>query len=135
MHPYDLPGPDFLGLYLGLLIAVAACAEMIRRRLRTPGPAIDQEDPPLTPYEAAYLAGGKREAVYAAVAGLARKGAVSVTGAGLLNASESFSGITHPLEWAVYEEVKRTQDLRVSQVSVPEPLGRIHESLAERGLL
>src|SRR5437870_3392645 len=104
MHPYDLPGPDFLGLYLGLLIAVASSAEVFRWWLRKPGPAIDQEDPPLTAYETAYLAGGKREAVYAAVAGLARKDAVSVSGAGLLNASESFSGITHPLEWAVYEE-------------------------------
>jgi uncharacterized protein (TIGR04222 family) len=135
MHPYDLPGPEFLGLYLGLLIAVAASAGVLHWWLRKPGPAIDQEDPPLTPYETAYLAGGKQAAVHAAVVGLARKDAVSVTGAGRLSASESISGITHPLEWAVYEEVNQSQDVRLSKLSASEPLVRIRESLEERGLL
>src|SRR5947209_382710 len=102
MSPYDLPGPEFLGLYLGLLIAAVACAEVLRWWLRKPGADVNQEDPPLTPYEVAYLAGGRKGAAHAAVAGLVRKEALSVNAAGRLSASDTFSGITHPLEWRIY---------------------------------
>jgi uncharacterized protein (TIGR04222 family) len=135
MSPYDLPGPEFLVLYANLLFAVVVCAELLRRWLRKPGVEVDRADPPLTPYEVAYLAEGRQGAVYAAVAGLIRKEAVSLNEKKHLVASESFTGITHPLEWEVYENVRSTQDAPVRQVTVKAPLDRIRDSLEEQGLL
>jgi uncharacterized protein (TIGR04222 family) len=135
MRPYDLPGPEFLGLYVGLLFATAGCAELLRWRLRKPGVEINREDPPLTPYEVAYLANGRRGAVNAAVAGLVRKESLTVDSVRRLKASESITGITHPLEWGVFEAVRRSPDVRVQQLSPSEPLDRIRASLEERGLL
>src|SRR5438105_981720 len=81
------------------------------------------------------LAGGRKGAAHAAVAGLVRKEALSVNAAGRLSASDTFSGITHPLEWRIYEAVRRSGDVGVRQLSPPEPLDHIRDSLEERGLL
>lgn len=76
MNLFDLPGPQFLGLYTGLLIGAALGGLVLRRVLRTPGDLPYGATAELDPYETAYLAGGRNAAVNAALTTLVHRGLV-----------------------------------------------------------
>ena len=70
MNPLDWTGPAFLQLYLVLLVLAVIAALAARWWMRQP------HDPPsaaifdLSPYEIAYLSGGERLAIDAAIVAL-----------------------------------------------------------------
>jgi uncharacterized protein (TIGR04222 family) len=70
MNPFDLRGPDFLVLYVGVFLAVMVVAAILRWFLRLPGGEPPLETSDLSPYEIAYLAGRETLAVNAAIARL-----------------------------------------------------------------
>jgi uncharacterized protein (TIGR04222 family) len=75
----DLPGPDFLGLYVALLAVAAPVALLLRKLLRRPGGNVDARFLSLRPFEVGYLAGGELQAVSALVASLAQQKLITVT--------------------------------------------------------
>lgn len=82
MNVLDLPGPQFLLLYLGGMVFVYGWA-LARRAWaegRPPGPASDEVVARLTPLEIGYLREGPAGAVGAAVARLVHRGRLVVNG-------------------------------------------------------
>ena len=76
MNLFDLPGPQFLALYSGMLIGAASGGFLLRWLFRTPGGSPPGTAPDLDPYETAYLSGGPDAAVDAALAALVHRGLV-----------------------------------------------------------
>ncbi|MEW4568525.1 TIGR04222 domain-containing membrane protein [Tautonia sp. JC769] len=77
MNPLNLNGPDFLALYVTLLMCVVTGSLILRWMLRTPielGP----ESPDLDEYRMAHLAERGNYAVNAAIASLVQAGALAV---------------------------------------------------------
>jgi uncharacterized protein (TIGR04222 family) len=80
MDVFDLRGPEFLEFYLMLLGAMVLVAAVLRHMLRVPAEPVPGFAANLDPYETAYLAGGHRMAVDAALAGLVHCEAISIIG-------------------------------------------------------
>ncbi|HET6880009.1 MAG TPA: TIGR04222 domain-containing membrane protein, partial [Pirellulales bacterium] len=76
LNPFDFNGPTFILLYLMLLVVAVIAALLLRRSLR--GGEQEASNDSLGPYETAYLAGGKRLAIRAALAALVNRGALVV---------------------------------------------------------
>lgn len=74
---FDLRGPEFLFLYIFLLAVASLAALALRSALSTPGGDV-VAPPPLPPLDAAFLAGGRDQAVDAAVAALVQRKLVDV---------------------------------------------------------
>jgi uncharacterized protein (TIGR04222 family) len=89
----DLRGPDFLAFYLVLLAGVTMLAAFLRWFLRGPsevGPSVGSIDA----YDAAYLAGGPRMAVDAAIASLLHAGRITIhLGTGLKRSDAGVFGL------------------------------------------
>src|SRR5918911_2324135 len=67
----DMRGPEFLALYIGLVVVALVLAAFLRSRLRGRAAVIIRpEAMRLDPYETAYLSGGDRLAVNVALASL-----------------------------------------------------------------
>jgi len=81
MNVLNLRGPEFLQLYLALLAAVTIGAILLRWYLRTPADDVPWPLPKYLPLELAYLSGGAKGAVDAAIAGLVQGGSILVDGA------------------------------------------------------
>lgn len=82
MNPYDLRGPEFLGLYVLLLLLCQAAAALLRRTLSGPGGPAGPRLLDLQFVEVALLAGGPERAFDAAVARLAAAQALEVDATG-----------------------------------------------------
>ena len=82
INPLDLRGPEFLLLYLLLLVAAGCAAVILRWALRLPADEPVGEDVRLGPYEVAYLAGGEQLAADAAIASLVQRRVLAVDPAG-----------------------------------------------------
>ncbi len=80
MNPYDLTGPEFLGLYLPVLVAALVLAPLLRCLLRAPGASAGNATFDLDWLETAYLAGGEKLAVEAAFARLVCDGVLAPRG-------------------------------------------------------
>jgi uncharacterized protein (TIGR04222 family) len=76
LNPFDFDGPTFLGLY-AILFAVAIMGAFVLRRILRLSDIVSTNDS-LDPYEAAYLAGGRRLAIRAALGSLVDRGALAV---------------------------------------------------------
>ncbi|HEV3003430.1 MAG TPA: TIGR04222 domain-containing membrane protein, partial [Pirellulales bacterium] len=76
-NPFDLDGPSFLVLYAFLLPLAIFAAWLLRRLLCSTGEG-ELPPPELLPLEAAYLAGGRRVATTAAIAGLVQSQSLTV---------------------------------------------------------
>ena len=128
MNPLEMTGPSFLTLYLSLRPAP------LPWRRRSGGcyaflivaPEFAAVD--LDPYEVAYLAGGEKSAVHAAIVSLVRSGAVTVNAAGrtLLAAGTLPPGL-HPLERACAPDIEDEEDWR--QIGA---CGRVAKPLLEK---
>lgn len=74
---FDLSGPDFLALYVKLLVLAVAVAVTLWVAGRGPYDAPESKIFSLTPLEVAYLAGGAKVCVESAIAGLLHEGALA----------------------------------------------------------
>src|SRR5262245_58429038 len=103
-NPFDLVGPEFLWLYVPLLLLTVGVATVLRRHLREPTDAGEDLPAELDPYEVAYLAGKSPLAVNAALATLVHREQLEVSAS---DRKVSIRGAlppdAHPLEQAVYE--------------------------------
>lgn len=69
LGPLDLPGPQFLGLYVIALVFSHFAGKLLARLCRGQ-PAAPASTPALTPLESAFLAGGRARAIDAALVGM-----------------------------------------------------------------
>ena len=72
----DLPGPQFLGVFIPILAVAWILGSIARTRIK-PAVSAHTAEPELTSIEAAYLAGGPRLALAALVTSLAQRRAIS----------------------------------------------------------
>ena len=78
MNPLELKGPEFLSLFVGLFVAAAFLAAFVRKLIRPPYDAPKCNPSKFKPYMVAYLAGGSRGALAAAMANLIQTGVLKV---------------------------------------------------------
>lgn len=122
MNVLDLPGPEFLRLYLVLLATAVAIAFLLRWWLRQPGDDLPPRQlPDLHPFEIAYLVGGPSAVTDAAIANLVHRSRLVVmkrTGR-LRPANPDADGPIEdatPLEQAVYQAFASQPDGGVDRV-------------------
>ncbi|MGW3613944.1 TIGR04222 domain-containing membrane protein [Micromonospora sp. NPDC005163] len=132
---WGIPGPTFLRLYLVATAVMVALA--VWHRFRRPASASVSVSEPLSPQQAAYLNGGPRLAVHAAVGGLRGAGAIGVgPDRRLLTTGPAPTGLT-PLDqavhWAAHQRA-RAGDLPGDQ-RVRTALDQLRAGLEQRGLL
>ena len=139
INPLDLPGPQFLLLYVFLIIVAAMLARVIKRSLVSPR-WTDMRHINLDPYEAAYLRGGARGAIDAAIAMLAQKQLlkVSSTTREVITTGPLPAG-AHWFEKAVHHSLsprsgRQVNDIRSSSMLTPHT-ERIAAQLKEWGLI
>jgi uncharacterized protein (TIGR04222 family) len=139
INPLDLPGLQFLLLYIFLIVVAAMLARAMKRLLVSPRWS-DMRHINLDPYEAAYLRGSARGAIDAALAMLAQKQ--------LLKVSKTTRDITttgplpagaHWFEKAVHHSLssrsgRAINDIRSSSMLMPHT-ERLAAQLKERGLI
>jgi uncharacterized protein (TIGR04222 family) len=138
MSPFDLKGPAFLELYAVVFFAAVAVAALLRWALRTPEPDPWQEPPDLGPYEVAYLGGGQRLALNAALARLVHRGVLTVSHSyTYLSVREKLPAGADPLEQRLcgdlpVGESRTVAEFQARAASYPT---RIKKRLLEHGLL
>jgi uncharacterized protein (TIGR04222 family) len=132
----DLTGPEFLRLYVTLLVASAAVALLLRAALRFPF-----DEPPrglgLDPLDVAYLTRGPDAVVDALLAGLLqREVLVCHPERRKLYTQKPLDADAHPLERAAYEAVGRGQNgLAELRRALAPALGGIAGRLQRFGLI
>lgn len=110
MNIFDLRGPEFLEFFAVLLAGGTAAALALRWGLRGPGNATHLIGD-LDPYEAAYLTGGPRMAVNAALAGLVHSGSLAVLSSGKVHSAAPLLGRRARIEHDVYELVVNSHNI------------------------
>src|SRR5262245_39090925 len=116
MNPFNLPGPDFLGLYIGLLIGLVILGIWLRRYLNQPDESPDVDGIQLDPYEVAYLANGEPLVINGAMAQLVHANILGVTSTGKLSTTGDLPESAHTVERAVYNAVKVNTGCSVREV-------------------
>lgn len=80
MNPFTMPGPDFLQLYIVVLVVACGVAVGLRWWMRQPGDPVPAGlDWELTPYEIAFLAGGVGSALDACLLRLIHRRVLGVS--------------------------------------------------------
>lgn len=136
MNPFNLPGPQFLVLYGCLFVVATALAVVLRLVLRPPHdePKFDLDK--LKPYMVAYLAGGARGALAAAMANLVQTDVLKV---GMASGDVSQSGTlpddSHPVEDFVFENVANVRDMKASWCEKQPCFQEIRRAMIGLGLL
>src|SRR5271166_3776439 len=98
MNPFDLSGPPFLLIYIGLAAIVLIAAKLaIDAAEEGAPPSLPLGDP----YHIAWLRGGTPEAARIAVLALTDRGLLAVSGENLMNLASAQSFIQHPVERAI----------------------------------
>jgi uncharacterized protein (TIGR04222 family) len=105
INPFDLTGPEFLALYVSLIVIGGLGGLALRRVLRTPDDATRL--PELDAYETAILAGGEDRAVRIALSELVANGYVTVTNQGSqsLAAARPVAPNHHPIVQAMHRTI------------------------------
>lgn len=137
-NPFDLPGPQFLLLYGGLLVAAVVVIAISRFRARrtAEGPDIDTAHG-LDPYNVSYLNGGAVLAVSTALVQLVDRNIIDIDRRSgrvtwLMPATPAS---LHPLERAIVRAIGLPARIRDIRPAVGHEVERIAERLAERGLV
>lgn len=78
MNPLDWRGPEFLWLFVALMVLAFALATYLRWRLRLPAEKPPREALDLEPYEVAFLKGGEKTVAFAALGRLVREQQVEI---------------------------------------------------------
>jgi uncharacterized protein (TIGR04222 family) len=136
MEPtWGITGPAFLALYLGAMVIVAVLATIHRKVLFRGNSDARVDD--LGPQQVAFLNGGDRLAIYAALSGLRASGAIGAgPGHTLTQTGPIPAGVT-PLDAAVHNAAGRqvrARDLRDDQF-VRSALDQLRDGLERRGLV
>ncbi len=136
----DLPGPDFLKLYLLTGFILLCATGLVRRFVRGPYDA-PRAMPPLDPYDVAYLQGRETRAAEAALAALVKERLLAVSPSdGKVRAAGLLMGATSPVLAGIHAHVARSGAKGVSLRSIltsppKDVLARPREKLAAYGLL
>jgi uncharacterized protein (TIGR04222 family) len=139
MNPLDLPGPQFLLLYVVLIIAAAGIARLIKRLLVSPQWS-DMRRINLDAYEAAYLRGGARQAIDAAIAMLAQKQLLKISKTTRsISTTGPLPAGAHWFEKAVHQTIspkseRQINDIRSSSMLTPHT-ERLASQLKDGGLI
>ncbi len=137
MFLLDLRGPDFLKVYLAVLVVAWVLVRMYRRWLRGPDDDGGSLDPDLEPYEVVYLANGRYRAAVAAIANLTDRGILSYDeGTREVVSVNPEAEVPHPLERAARDAARsrvKVTALRDELMTVADNL--FAEGLRARGLL
>jgi uncharacterized protein (TIGR04222 family) len=126
---WGIPGPTFLAYFIGALLVIAVLSALHRYVLFAGRSGADVSR--LGPQQAAYLSGGDKIAVYAAVAGLRASGADRT----LQPTGPLPAGVT-PLDTAVYNAAGRRLRSRdvISDQWVATALAQLRNGLESAGL-
>ncbi len=134
MNPLDWSGPEFLGLFLPLLILSFLVASLLKWWMSLPGSTTDTGLPRISPYEAALLRG--REAlVEAALASLVHQGRVRMDVDRLVITGPV--PFTAPLIERIVHAAVEAQELRRSELvrKAKPAIQQLRASLVRRGWL
>lgn len=138
LNPFDLPGPQFLLLYVITLIAAFVIAVTLRRRFLRSEREHHTQTITLDPYEAAYLRGGADLATNTAIATLVQSKVLQVSSAGstLAVVAGAWPSI-HPFEQALYRTVSSNaaRDIKTIRSIANEDAGLLAERLETLGLV
>ncbi|RQX00598.1 TIGR04222 domain-containing membrane protein [Micromonospora inaquosa] len=133
---WGISGPTFLRYYIAAAILVVAIAAYHRVRLAAGSTAAMTADP-LGPQQLAYLNGGPRLAVHAALGGLRGSGAIGVRPDRRLTTTGAPPAGLTPLDqaihWAAHQHARAGDLPRDERVRVA--LHQIRNGLEQRGLL
>jgi uncharacterized protein (TIGR04222 family) len=105
VNPLDLRGPDFLVLYVLLAGGLAIVGGVLYAHMRTFGRGRRDAPDTLHPYALAFLAGGPRAAIQAAIVSGCRAGALLAHRTGGVTARGRVPSDAHPLDVAVVQAV------------------------------
>ena len=139
INPLEMTGPQFLKFYVILMIVAAIVARLLKRALVSPR-WTDSRHINLDPYEAAYLRGGARQAVDAAIAMLAQRQLLKVSKtARTVSTTAPLPAGAHWFERAVHQTIspssgRQINDIRSSSLLEPHT-DRLAEQLKQRGLI
>jgi uncharacterized protein (TIGR04222 family) len=137
-NPFELAGPEFLGLYVLFLVLTVVVATVLRRSLREPTNGEEEPPRPLDPYEVAYLAGKGPLAVNAALAKLVHLNLLTVSAAERkVTAQGTLPENAHPLEKVVHAEAhpELGQSIKDVRQRTEEVLEEIDQRLKDWGLV
>ncbi|WP_433125758.1 TIGR04222 domain-containing membrane protein [Micromonospora sp. CA-240977] len=133
---WGIPGPTFLRFYLVAAVVVVAVAVAYRIRLAA-GSNVAMTADPLGPQQVAYLNGGPRLAVHAALGGLRGSGAIGVRpDRRLTTVGSAPTGLTpldEAIHWAAHKHARVGDLPQDDRVRVA--LHQIRYGLEQRGLL
>jgi uncharacterized protein (TIGR04222 family) len=131
---WGIPGPTFLIFYIGAIVAIWILAAIHRRILFAGTRGTDVER--LSPQQIAYLNGGDRLVVYAALGGLRAAGAISSAPDKTLYQSGPMPSEITPIDTAVYHAAGRRIRARdiITDQWVAAALRELREGLEYRGL-
>lgn len=102
-NPFELSGPEFLMLYVIVMIVAATGCVLMRRLMISSSVGGPLPESRLDPYEIAYLAGGANLATDTALAALVQRGLLAVdTAQRKIIARAGGPPSAHPFERAVY---------------------------------
>ncbi|TDU26581.1 uncharacterized protein (TIGR04222 family) [Panacagrimonas perspica] len=131
-EPLDWNGPAFLKLY-AFLFGVALFGG--RWLSRSPGDAHGTNAASLSPYDVAYLAGGPRRVMDAAIAVLMARGAAQwEPSSRTLQISDPVPGLPAPLD-AIAQHLRTTPDPERAARTVEGVLSPLRQNLIRRGLM
>jgi uncharacterized protein (TIGR04222 family) len=106
INPFDLPGPEFLKLYIIVLLVAAAIAWFVRRRSLKASESTAMSHITVDAYEAAYLRGGARLAVDTAIARLVQNNTLAVSSQKCtLSIKAGVPPGAHPIEAAIVQAI------------------------------
>ena len=130
----NLPGPQFLTVFLALGFCALWLGTALRLLLRTPGGDPQPLPEALDPFEIAMLSGPKA-VVHTALARLLHEKAVKMED-GLLVTTGARSKFDTPVERLVHEAIKEKEDSNDKLIERAQPtFGRLKRSLSKRGWL
>lgn len=138
LNPFDLPGPQFLLLYVALLIAACFIAWRVRKRLLWTLSQLYEHAITLDAYEAAYLRGGAELAADTAIATLVQSKALQFSAAtGMISVIAGGRSGNHPIEQSVFKTVSTgaARDLNAVRSIAKQDAERLSARLIELGLI
>lgn len=135
-NPLNFTGPEFLRFYLTIASTVIFFASVLRWYLRKPGRNPSPESTSLDPYETAYLVGGQKLAVDAAIASLVQRGYLKPQPESrALVPLIPLPANSHPLEREIEETLQVSEQIDTIRVYAAHATDQISQRLHSLGLL
>ncbi len=118
MSILDLRGPEFLQVFLTLFLLLTAACLVFRWVMAGPFDDHPSHEPDLDPLEVAYLAGGAKSAIDAAIASLVHREVLTVRGSAppRLKIAADLPDDAAPLELTVYASVAAAAEQTIRDV-------------------